>query len=577
MSVGDRSYTSDALGSMSQNKTLLLSASAEHPLYREWMFFDRWLQREEERIAEEQMLIQPLSLGDTGGTLSGSDAATAATLYHLRRQLDDAILIEEYRIKRKTAERSVRLAPSDAIKQEVRAMPTAAPRTYTLDTGYSVNFTGFDQQDMSNSSATIRPGTYTPSPTKSLKGSPSVGFELFGSMDWAPSSTPTTMPHDESNRSSVSTVRSSFDASLDARLSPSGLRVNTADTTPEHAMSPPLCRNLSATSLATMALGEGAFDWRGLCRKVQVERQSLEYIHGRERTIAKTKECDVHWQYREDMGISLRSFYRSSKDGKPRTWTMQHFPAIGPSIPLTTTHPDGQVSIEFPRNSFGKLDKRWTDINYTFNGYEAAEKFQTLLYTNNGASPAELKYDRPILSVSSDKHSTECRGKNVRLWWRSETRPGDKGPVMFDVITLLFYTSALEQRGHWVEEPHYAFELLSDSVFQKGGDKLTLVFSKHPAKYSQDKLSPRRRSFRPSVNDDMPKSPTFRKQRIDSDERRGLQNGNVNVSTGIANLNQYGYSELVIRFQNTEDRAAFLDVWKRYAKLLKVSTSNTSY
>ena len=360
-------------------------------------------------------------------------------------------------------------------------------------------------------------------------------------------------------------------------------------------MSRPLRHKLSVTSLATIALGEGALDWNSLCRKVQVERKSAEHVHGRERIIVESKECDIHWRYREDTGISLRALYRSSKDNKPKPWTMQHFPATGPSIPLTTTYTDGEVSVDFPRGSFGRLDKHWTDIKYTFSGYDSAEKFQTLLYTNNGTDAAELKYDRPILSISSDKNPTECRGRNLRLWRRSETYLDENGLVTFDVLVLLFYTSALEDKGHWVEEPHYAFEWLTDSTYKKDNEKLTLVFSKDPAKWTPDKLFQRRKSSKGSFSNDTaaaaPRSPIFSRKRNDSMEIPELTRSGTGVSVASSavsikssrsifgrsngsgslragNLNRFGYSELEIKFQNKKDRRAFLDVWKEYVKPL---------
>ncbi|KAF1845614.1 uncharacterized protein K460DRAFT_111668 [Cucurbitaria berberidis CBS 394.84] len=599
MSLGGRSYTNNALGSSSQGTPLALPAPDEHPLYSEWRIFDRWLQSEDDRVAQEAGLTRPLSLGDTPAAAPSGDVETAAILYHLRRQVDDAILIEENRVKRTTAEKRSHLAPSDAMKQKVRGMPPAPQRTYTLDTEHSGNFSGFEQHHMSSSSTTIRPGSSTPLSPVPPSGSPRIESSYFSSMDWAQSPTDTTITHDiGNNRSSVSTTRSSFSNSPDSRLSVSGLGLSTAGTTPESALSRPLRHRLSVTSLATIALGEGAMEWNSLCRKVQVERQSAEHVHGRERIVVETKECDVHWRYREDTGISLRTLYRSSKDNKPRPWTMQHFPATGPSIPLTTTYADGEVSVDFPRGSFGKLDKHWTEIKYTFNGYDSAEKFQTLLYTNNGTDSAELKYDRPILSISSNKNSPECRGRNLRLWRRSETHLEQNGPVTFNALVLLFYTSALD-KGHWVEEPHYAFEWLADSIFKKDSDKLTLVFSKDPAKWTSDKLFQRRKSSNSSVasNPATPRSPTFSRKRNDSMEIPGMARSgtdvsvassaisitsrsvfgrsNGSVSSRAGNLNRFGYSELDIKFQNREDRRAFLDVWKEYVKPLGANATTS--
>ena len=590
MSIGGLSYTNNAFGIASNNTPLALPAPEEHPLFSEWKVFDRWLQREDERLAQEAGTSRPLSLGDTPATSLRGDAATTATLYQLRRQVDDAIFIEENRMKRNAAERRTHLAPSDAMRQEVRAMPNAPLRTYTLETEHSGNFSGFnqhgshtgDQHPMDSSTATLRPVQYAPSsPNTSPAGSPYLESEFFGSMDWAQSPTSTTMPLSMSNRSSVSTIRSSASGSPDSRISPSGLGISTNHTTPEYG-SRPLHHRLSATSLATIVLGEGALEWRSLCRKVQVEKRSLEHSRGNDLVNNETKECDIHWQYREDTGISLRAVYRSSKDKKARPWTLQQFPATGPSIPLTTTYPDGQVSIEFPRASFGKLDKHLTNINYTFSGPKSSEDFQTLLYTNNGADPAELKYDRPILSISSNKNSSECRGKNIRLWRRSETRLSDDGLIIFDVLVLLFYTSALEDRGYWVEEPHYAFEWLSDSVLEKDSDKLTLTFSKDATKWSRDKLFHRRRSSRSSIGSNatsLINSPSLSARRrgsvvdVSLSSSPGSTYGGHGSSSMSAGLNRYGYSELNIKFQNRKDRAAFCKVWKRHVKPLGASAS----
>jgi hypothetical protein len=590
MGVAGRSYSTNALGSSSTHVPLALSAPDEHPLYTEWVIFDRWLQREDERIAQEAGVVRPLSLGDTSAAAPSGDAETAAILYHLRQQVDDAILIEENREKRTIAEKRSHLSPSDAMKQKVRNMPPAPLRTYTLETDHSENFTRFDQDPMSSSSATIRPD-----PEASLPSSPHSGGaridSYFSSPDWthSPAGSATSRGSDATNRSSVS-------FSPGSRLSVSLHDMSTACTTPEHVVQHSLQRSLSRTSLATIALGEAALEWKRICRTVEVERTSLKYG-------SENKQCDVRWRYREDTGISLRAVYHSSQDGKLRTWTEQHFPATGPSIPLTTTHPDGAVSINFPRRSFGRLDKQYIDIKYTLSGYESAEKLQTLLYTNNGADPAELKFDRPVLTISTNKNPNECRGQNLRLWHRSETHLEQNGPVTYDVLVLLFYTNALEDQGHWVEEPHYAFEWISESIYKKDSEKLTLVFSKDPKKWRSHKLfqdrkpsaanDQRRKSS--AISDVTPKSPSiFPRKRNDSMEVSELKRSNTIISASSTSaasvtsvksmnhrgsmasrpgsLNRFGYSELEIKFQNKKDRRAFLDVWKLYVKPLSVSS-----
>ncbi|EMD62187.1 hypothetical protein GGP41_002356 [Bipolaris sorokiniana] len=585
VTLGGRAYSTSALGFSSQHTPLSLPAPDEHPLFSEWVIFDRWLQSEDERIAREAEHSRPLSLGDTPAALPSDDDQTAAILYHLRRQVDDAILIEENRTKRMTAEKRSHLSPSDAIRQEVRNMPPAPSRTYTLDTDHSGNFTGFGQHQMSSSSETARPSLSIP-----LSHSPpSVGprgDSYFGSIDWAQSPTDTSASYD-AGRTSVSTNRSSMSHSPGSQPRSSSADLSPGGTIPETLASYSLRRSLSRTSLATMALGEAALDWKRICRSVEVERKSVKYG-------AESRDCDVRWRYREDTGISIRAVYHSSQDGKLRTWIEQHFPATGPSIPLTTTYPDGAVSIDFPRNSFGKLDKQYTDIKYTFSASDSAEKFQTLLYTNNSADAADLKFDRPILTISSDKNPTECRGRNLRLWHRTETHLEDDGPVAFDVLVLLFYTSALEERGHWVEEPHYAFEWLTDACMKKESEKLTLVFSKDASRWKSDKLFQRRKSSGASTVA-VPRSPASPsssssffspRKRNDSMEIPQLTRAGTKASVAsnesfktaltsaahpgrLGNLNRFGYSELEIKFQSKKDRRAFLEVWAEFVKPLR--------
>ncbi|KAF1836805.1 hypothetical protein BDW02DRAFT_208749 [Decorospora gaudefroyi] len=579
--LAGRSYSTNALGSASQRAPLALLAPEEHPLYSEWKIFDRWLQREDQRIAHEAQLTNHLPQGHVPATEPSADVQTAAILYHLRQQVDDAILIEENREKRTTAEKRSYLAPSDAMKQKVRNMPPAPPRTYTLETNHSGDFTGFlgfDESRMSTSSATLRPGPSTPSPSPSPSGSPSISSTSnFSPIDWthSPTNSVNLMPRDTVRTSSVSTNRSSMSFSPDSRPEDT----STAATTPENLMSHTLRRSFSRTSLATLALGEAALNWKRLCRRVQVERKSLEYG-------PESRECEVRWRYRENTGISLRFVYTSSQNGKPRVWMEQHFPATGPSIPLTTTHVEAAkeiaISIDFPMKSFGKLDKQYTDINYTFTDFAAAKKFQTFLYTNNGADPAELKYDQPVLVVSSDKNSTECRGRNLRLWLRTETLLEQDGPVTFPVLVLLFYTNALEDKGHWVEEPHYAFEWLTDSTYKKDSDTLRLPFSKDPSRCASEKL----RKATPDTNAPQ-KSPSIfsRRNRTDSMEIPNLKrsgtrtsvssNGSVNSEKNMygrglraGSVNRYGYKEFKIQFRCERDRKAFLEVWREYVKPL---------
>ncbi|KAI4951477.1 hypothetical protein J4E91_004187 [Alternaria rosae] len=562
VNLGGRSYSTNTLGVPSNRAPLALASSDEHPLFSEWKIFDRWLQSEDERVAQEAGLSRPLSLGDTPAAFSTGDDQTAAVLYHLRRQVDDAIFIEENRAKRATAEKRSHLVPSDAMKQQVRNMPPAPLRTYTLETDHSGNFTMFGQENWSDSMGSIRP---------SLNLQPSSP-DYFASVDWTQSPMPRSLEPNGTPSSSTVACSESF-----SPASPSS-----TGTASEKPLSPTLRRSRSRTSLATIALGDAALDWKRICRNVQVERKSLKYG-------SENHECEVRWRYREDTGISLRTGYPSSQDGKFRTWTEQHFPATGPAIPLTTTYVDGAVSVDFPRGSFGKLNKQYIDIKYTFISHESANKFQTLLYTNNGADSANLEFDRPILSISSDQNPTECRGRNLRLWRRTETHLADGGLVTSEVLILLFYTSALEEKGHWVEEPHYAFEWLTESVYKKDSDKLTLLFSKDASRWATDKLFKRRKSStqagseaaNPSLkkrNDSM-EMPRF--SRSDSGASGSLNGSPIrlkDISGGggggfsrAANLNRFGYSALEIKFQSRKDRMAFLDIWKQYIKPLNVS------
>lgn len=595
MSLGGQWYTSGAVGASSQSTPatpLTLPAPDDaHPLYKDWEIFNRWLKTEDERMGQDLQLVRPSSWGDTPATAANGDTRKADVLYRLRCEVEDAIMFEENRAKRSAVEKRSHLAPSDAMKQKVREMPPAPPRTYTIDTEASRSYDPFvTHAQLSDSMATIRLGPSTPSPNASPSVSPQIEQEYFRSSDWVQSPTTSMMSHNMA-RSSISTTRSSISVSPDGCLSPPfGLGIDapsTFGTSPEYALSHTLRSVLSAASLVPMALGDGALQWGSLCRKVQVERKSSGGVHGNEKTVFESQTCDMHWRYREDGGMSLRASYRSKKDGKARVWTVQDFPALGPSIPLTTTI-DGDVSIDFPRGSFGRLEKQWADIRYTFADSESSAMFQTLLYTNNGKDAAELLFDRPIRTISSDKNKPECRGRNLRLWRRTEMHLEPSGPTTVDVLILLFYTSFLEERGHWVEEPHYAFEWLTEPVYKKDTDKLSLVFSKDPAKWTPDKLFQRRKSSQVSRDGDAPASPISQKRK-DSMEIPGITRsgtggsvassaasvkssrsffGRSKTSTRLGNVNSFGYSKLDIEFQGSKDRRAFLDVWKKYVRPL---------
>lgn len=553
MSLGGQWYTSNAFASSSRTDPRALPATDDADgLYQEWLVFSRWLKSEDERIAREAGLPRPLSLGDTPAAAPSGDPQTAAALYRLRRELEDAIVIEENRAKRAAVERRTHLAPSDAVRQEVRSLPPAPLRTYTLDTEFSGIFSRFDTtMDVNASASTFRPDETTPSPKASPRGGlqDQSYFRAF--------------PTDSDSHYATSPTSASFTPATSSK------------TTPE------LSSRLSIASLATIALGDSALDWKPLCRKVQVERKPHSGP-------PESRECDIHWRYNEDAGIAIRSAFRSSD--KVKVWTMQTFPATGPSIPLTTSYPDGDVSIDFPRASYGRLDKRCTDIKYTFANQETSSKMQTLLYTNNGVEAAELLFDRCVLTVSSNLNKPECRGKNVRLWRKSE----EHNDSVADVLILLFYTSALpDEQAHWVEEPHYAFQWLGNDVCAKSSDKLTLVFSKEPGKWNRDKLFQRRKSSSASTTPVADASPTSRRDSgqsarsppaspgttglIRKDTQTSVVSTTSNLSSRslfsqrssrnrVGDLNRFGYSELEIRFKSKSDRKDFVALWQQHVK-----------
>ncbi|KAF3032529.1 hypothetical protein E8E12_002302 [Didymella heteroderae] len=558
MSLGGQWYTSNALTRSSRTDTRALPATDDADgLYREWLVFSRWLKSEDERIAQESRLTRPLSLGDTPAAAPSGDPQTAAALYRLRRELEDAIVIEENRAKRTAAGGRTHLAPSDAVRQEVRSLPPAPQRTYSLDTEFSGIFSRFDAPtELNTPVTTVRRTDTSPSP----KASPKGGLQeqsYIGRL----------LPDSDS----------CYATSPPSARSASFTPATSSKTTPE------LKSRLSITSLATIALGDNALDWKPLCRKVQVERKPHSGP-------PESRECDIHWRYNEDAGIAVRSVYRSSD--KVKVWTMQTFPATGPSIPLTTAYPDGDVSIDFPRASYGHLDKRFTDIKYTFANQETSSKMQTLLYTSNGVEAAELLFDRCVLTVSSNLNKPECRGKNVRLWIKSEEH-NDK---LSDVLVLLFYTSALpEEQAHWVEEPQYAFQWLTDDVCAKSSDRLTLVFSREPGKWNRDKLFQRRKSSSPSISPVLDASPTSRRDSGQSARsppaspgisglgRRDTQTSIVSTASSLvyrplfgqrsalnrmSDLNRFGYNELEIKFQNKSDRKDFVALWQQHVKQL---------
>ena len=496
------------------------------------------------------------------------DEHTAAVLYHLRRELEDAITIEENRAKRVAVEQRTGLTPSDAVRQQMRNLPKVPQRqgtTYTIGSDFSGNFSRFENRhSMSESTQTLRPGPITPSPSTSPTGTPQIPQSYFDTIDWGSVSEAPSSPG--ARTSSISTTRSSFSMAPDARLSvPMG--VSTAGTSPEDATQP-LRRKLSAASLMSIALGPGALQWNPLGHKIEVERVTSQG--------PETRVCDLHWRYREDGGISIRSVYRSSSSKTVKPWITQHFLATGPSIPLTTTF-DTAVAVTFPRKSFGKLDSRCTDIKYLTPDASSSLKLQTLLYTNNGKDAAELLYDRPIKTISSNLNKPECRGMNLRLWKKTETKLGLNGLESADVLFLLFYTSALaEEKAHWVEEPHYVFQWLDDSVYKKNSEELRLDFSKEPGKWTRDKVFGRRDSSNSCevVEEARPGglSRAGTRRSIGSSSAMSVGSTRSSIFGGgerkgaAGNLNRFGYSKLDIEFQSKSDRREFLDIWKKYVR-----------
>ena len=207
------------------------------------------------------------------------------------------------------------------------------------------------------------------------------------------------------------------------------------------------------------------------------------------------------------------------------------------------------------------------------------------------ADDAELVFDRCVLAISSNLNKPECRGKNVRLWRKSEEHNGK----MVDVLMLLFYTSALpEERAHWVEEPHYIFQWLTDEVCKKSTDRVTLMFSREPGRWNRDKLFPRRKSSSASSVSASPASPTQRRDSghstrssppspgISSLVRSGTHTSVASAASitssrsvfgradhsQIGDLNRFGYNELEIKFQSKSDRKDFVTLWQQYVKQL---------
>jgi hypothetical protein len=565
-------YTTSGLASNSRaNPNALPAPSDASQVYREWLLCEQWLKAQNERVAaQDGTVVRPVSLGGTPVVAPLGDDRTAAALYHLQREVEDVMLIEENRVKRRAGEQRANLSPSDAIRQQVRTMPQVpSQRTFSVESYASDH----SNADMSSSLATLRP-TSISSPSTTPSESPQIPHDElhFHRIEWGPSLSPQVRRSDSVSTASASPT--SFGTSPGSRIDVSGLGINTAETTPDDR---PLRHVPSAASLASLALGESVLSWKELSRRVQVQRTSARGI--------QTRSCDVQWRYREDTGLSFRAVGRCDN----HVWTVQHFPASGPFIPLTTTDPDGEVSLDFPRSSFGKLEKGYTDIKYTFADLAASKPLQTMLYSNNGQDRATLLFDRQIKEISSDKNRPECRARNIRLWEKIETRDEPDGSGQTEVIVLLvvFYTSALdEKKAHWVEEPHHVFQWLKESEYKDRSDKLKLVFSKEPGKWTGEKLFRIRKDSKGSslIGD-------VEERSVDLGSSVSLQRSNTvtSISTSsamstasskpnlfrhgrganrAANLNRFGYGELEIKFQCKQDRRDFVEIWKEHVRPL---------
>jgi hypothetical protein len=229
--------------------------------------------------------------------------------------------------------------------------------------------------------------------------------------------------------------------------------------------------------------------------------------------------------------------------------------------------------MEFPKRRFGKLRGDCTDIKYIFRDAASSKRFQTLLYTN-GKNDAELLFDRPVTRIHSNLSSNECRGKNIRLWQRSEQHNTRNGLGTVDVLMVVFYTSALhEKEARWVEEPHHAFQWLEDSVYKKNTNKVKLTFSKDPSRWRPDKLFQQRRKSSNTSVAETP-SPLSRSNTTalslsaisPVQSRSQSRLSFLDTPPPRNDSNKYEYSKLEIEFQNVEDRNDFLAIWKEYVK-----------
>lgn len=565
LSIGGQMYSSRALSwNAEPTDNQSPGLSEQDILYRDWLIFNRWLKSENERIVKESQ-PRPLSHGESRTSSSSVEEETAAIIFRLRREVQDALTVAENTAQRVAGEKRTHLAPGNAaemaqFRQQVQNMPQPR-RALTRDSACSVSSNSADT--MAGSMVTIRPARTSPN-----SGPIIDRWDYFGLVDWDG------LPMDRSNNQAPSIADTIYSASsgwsASSRLSYAG--ISTAETTPEDW---PSRSPMSATSLASFGLEPAAFEWKVLCVKVQVECRRGPEAHGK----TSHATCSIKWRYRPDHGISFRATRLKTNE----VFVTQHFPAFRSPIPLSTHFPP-DVSIEFPQNSFGKLEpKSVTNINYIFQTEADSKAFQTLLYTNNGEDEAELLFDRNINTINSSKHKPECRGKSLRLWNRG------------GVLTLLFYTSALEERNprieaedstayaHWVEEPHTAFEWLKDKSYDKKylERPLRLIFSTDPDKYKKDK---RFGSF--GFGSKKGEKGSSRFEGLDKEAGAGLDLHRTSTVSSLDSsvlsvraersgfggtrrrLNRFGYDYLEINFQTRRDRKDFLEIWKKYVKPL---------
>ena len=587
MSLDESLYATSALAGSSRTAPLALTQSdGEDELYREWQAFrqafSRQLKNDDDRTDQADTTEHPSQLR-TAAIKLRQDPQVVALFNHLQREVEDALAFKENRAKRIAVERRTHLAPSDAIRLEVQNLPKIPQRPWNLDKESSETHSDSGSCiEISESVATVRPERSVPSPSLSPTQRPQAEKSFYFAdaelMVWPAPGSPS---RSIQRPSSASSQNSSFSTSPGSRPSvESG--PNTADTTPDLSSLHHPGFRFSVGSLGTLNLGESAVSWNKLAHKVQVERTKPS-------TPPRSKECDIHWRYNEDSALVIRSVYRSGASGLAKVWSIQTFPATHRIIPLTTAYPEGDISIDFPQSSFGRLDKRNTDVKYTFTSDTDSRQMQTLLYTNHNRIAAELLYDRCVDTISSNLNKTECRRKNIRLWKKSEEHEG----IIADILVLLFYTSVLpEDQARWVEEPHYVFQRLSEDDCKKTSDKLILVFSKDPAKWHKDKLGRRHESSSPYNSTVSPAIETIRRgsdQTISSSPLptdaiflgASATGDSVAPVTSTAesrspfdiqagdkvhlNKPEYPrYKKLEIKFRSTTDRKDFTDLWQTH-------------